>query len=226
MEEFRQLFQFLKRLSQDPNIPIEIRERIANQLASKNYPDNHNNNKSATDSSYNQSGPLKSYLIAKLDPGNGDDDKFLLNAWLIIDDLVQDELSKFQSLLDHNEQQRGKLCNLAQISTELNNFLKKALRYLRGKWHDLTIEIFLPTDLMCMEIDRWKITGPIEDDITLGTEYSIRLRSVERLDLEYLDYYLSKWYESWGKVRRFYRMNLSKKTLNIFKKWKLLTASY
>jgi len=200
MEEFRQLFQFLERLSQDPNLPIKIRERIANQLASKNYPKNHNN-KSATDFSSNQSEPLKSYLIATLNPGDGDDN-FLLNAWLIIDDLVQDDLSKFQSLLDHNEQQRGKLCNLAQISTELNNFLKKALRYLRGKWHDLTIEIFLPIDLMCMEIDRWKITGPIEDDITLGTEYSIRLRSVERLDLKYLDYYLSKWYESWGKVRK------------------------
>lgn len=199
LEGFRQLSQFFERLSQDQNLPIEIRERIANKLASKKYPENHNNT-SATDFFYNQPGPLKSYLIATLVPGDSDDEKLLLNAWLIIDDSVQD-LSKFQSLLDHNEQQRGKLCKLTQIPTELNKFLKKALRYLRGKRYDLTIEIFLPSDLMCMEIDRWKITDPIADEITLGIKYPIRLRSLERLDLDYLDSYLSQWYEYWDKVR-------------------------
>jgi len=199
LKEFRQLSQFLERLRQDQNLPIEIRERIADKLASKNYPENHNN-KSATNFFYNQPGQLKSYLIATLVPGDHDDEKFLLNAWLIIDDSVQD-LSKFQSLLDHNEQQRGKLCNFTQISTEINNFLKKALRYLRGKRYYLTIEIFLPSDLMCIEIDRWKITDPIADDITLGIKYPIRLRSLERLNLDYLDSYLSQWCEYWDKVR-------------------------
>jgi hypothetical protein len=199
LEGFRQLSQFFEGLSQDQNLPIEIRERIANKLASKNYPENYNNT-SATNFFYNQPGSLKSYLIATLVPGDSDDEKFLLNAWLIIDDSVQD-LSKFQSLLDHNEQQRGKLCKLTQIPTELNKFLKKALRYLRGKRYDLTIEIFLPSDLMCMEIDRWKITDPIADEITLGIKYPIRLRSLERLNLDYLDSYLSQWYEYWDKVR-------------------------
>lgn len=199
LEGFRQLSQFFERLSQDENVPKKIRDQITNKLASKNYPENHNN-KSATDFFYNQPGPLKSYLIATLVPGDSDDEKFLLNAWLIIDDLVQD-LSKFQPLLDHNEQQRGKLCKLTQIPTELNKFLKKALKYLRGKRYDLTIEIFLPSDLMCMEIDRWKITDPIADDITLGIKYPIRLRSLERLSLNYLDSYLSQWYEYWDKVR-------------------------
>jgi len=199
LEEFRQLSQFFERLSQDKNIPVEIRDRIANKLLSKKYPEK-SRNKSSTDFFYNQPGQLKSYLIATLVPVDNDDDKFLLNAWLIIDDSVQD-LSKFQSLLDHNEQQRGKLCKLTQIPTELNKFLTKALRYLRGKRYDLTIEIFLPSDLMCMEIDRWKITDPIADDITLGIKYSIRLRSLERLNLDYLDSYLSQWYEYWDKVR-------------------------
>ena len=198
MEEFRQLFQFLERLSQNQNLPIKNREEIANQLASKNYPENHNN-KSATDFSSNQSGPLKSYLIATLNPGDGDD-KFLLNAWLIIDDSVQD-LSKFQSLLDQNEQQAGKLCKLTQIPTELNKFLEKALRYLIRRKSNLIIEIFLPRHLMCMEIDRWKITDPIVGDITLGNKYPVRLRSLERLKPKYLYSYLSQWYQSWDKVR-------------------------
>jgi vWA-MoxR associated protein C-terminal domain len=199
LDGFRQSSQFYERLSQDENLPVEIRDRFANKFPSKKYPEK-GKNKSPTDFFYNQPGPLKSYLIATFVPGDSDDEKFLLNAWLISDDLVQD-LSKFQSLLDHNEQQRGKLCKLTQIPTELNKFLKKALRYLRGKRYDLTIEIFLPSDLMCMEIDRWKITDPIADDITLGIKYPIRLRSLERLSLDYLDSYLSQWYKYWDKVR-------------------------
>ncbi|MFM9264955.1 hypothetical protein [Tychonema sp. BBK16] len=198
LKGFRQLPQFFERLSQDENVPKKIRDQIANKLPSKKYPEK-GKNKSSTDFFYNQPGPLKSYLIATLVPGDSDDEKFLLNAWLIIDDSVKD-LSKFQSLLDHNEQQRGKLCKLTQVPTELNKFLTKALRYLRGKRYDLTIEIFLPIDLMCMEIDRWKITDPIADDITLGNKYPIRLRSLERLNLDYLDSYLSQWYKYWDKV--------------------------
>ncbi|MEG4113878.1 MULTISPECIES: VMAP-C domain-containing protein [unclassified Microcoleus] len=199
LNEFRQLSQFFERLSQDQNVPVEIRDRIANKFPSKKYPEK-GKNKSSTDFFYNQLGPLKSYLIATLVPDDPDDEKFLLNAWLIMDDSVQN-LSKFQSLLDQNEQQAGKLCKLTQIPTELNNFLEKALRYLIGRKYNLTIEIFLPCHLMCMEIDRWKITDPIVDDITLGIKYPVRLRLLERLNLKYLYSYLSQWYQSWDKVR-------------------------
>ena len=199
MNEFRQLSQFFERLSQDENLPVEIRARFANKLPSKKPPQN-SKNKSSADLFDKRSDLLKSYLIATLVPGDHDGDRFLLNAWLIIDDSVEG-LSKFQSLLDPNEQQTGRLCRLTQISTELDKFLKKAIRYLRGKRYDLTIEIFLPSDLMCMEIDRWKITDPIADEITLGIKYPIRLRSLERLNLDYLDSYLSQWYEYWDKVR-------------------------
>jgi hypothetical protein len=199
LNEFRQLSQFFERLSQDENLPVEIRARIANKLPSKKYPEK-GKNKSSTDFFYNQPGRLKSYLIATLVPGDNDGDKFLLNAWLISDNSVQD-LSKFQSLLDPNEPQTGRLCKLTQISTELDKFLNKALRYLRGKRYDLTIEIFLPSDLMCMEIDRWKITDPTSDETTLGIKYPIRLRSLERLNHQYLIHYESKWRDHWDKVR-------------------------
>ena len=199
LNEFRQLFQFFERLSQNKNLPLEIRNQIASKLASKKCLES-DKDKSATDFFCEQTGQqVKSYLIATLAPSEIDGE-FLLNAWLISDDL-EEGLSKFQSLLDQNEQQTGTLCKLSQVPRELNKFLKKALRLLRGKRYYLTIEFFLPSDLMCMEIDRWKITDPVEDEITLGTKYPIRLRSLERLDLDYLDAYLSQWYEYWDKVR-------------------------
>jgi hypothetical protein len=201
LEEFRQLLQFFERLSQDQNLPLEIREEIANKLTSRKYPEpEKSSNKSSTDSFCNQPGRLKSYLIATLVPDDNEGDKLLLNAWLISDDSVQG-LSKFQSLLDPNEPQTGRLCKLTQISTELDKFINKALRYLIKKRYDLTIEIFLPHDLMCMEIDRWKISDPISDEITLGIKYPIRLRSLERLNHQYLIHYECKWRDHWDKFK-------------------------
>jgi uncharacterized coiled-coil protein SlyX len=202
LEQFGRLSDFLDRLIQDESLSSVSRDRlqsIAKQLALKKSPEI-TKNKSSPNSEIDGAQQLKSYLIATLTPNDIDSDRFLLNAWLIADDSVQ-ELSKFQSLLNPDEQQQGKLCKLAQIPIELNKFLKAALRHLRGKRFDLTIEIFLPSNLMCMEIDRWKITDPIADEITLGIKYPIRLRSLERLDLDYLDSYLSDWYKCWDKVR-------------------------
>ncbi|NER49685.1 MAG: hypothetical protein F6J92_23940 [Symploca sp. SIO1A3] len=110
-------------------------------------------------------------------------------------------MSKFKSLLDPQEQQQGISCTLTQVPRELDKFIKKALRYLRGKIYCLTIEVFLPSDLMGTEIDRWKITGPKTDKITLGIQYPIRLRSLDRLKLSYLDLYWSQWCKYWERVR-------------------------
>ena len=195
LAEFRKLFQFFQGLSQDEDLPKEFRElfeKTASELAVKKQNEN---------VKYFSENKLQSYLIATLSPNDNNSNKFLLNAWLIVDDLVKG-LSKFQSLLDGNEQQTGKICNLNEVSLEFNKFLEKALRLLRGKNYCLIIEFFLPTDLMGIEIDRWKINDPVDDDITLGIKYPIRLRSLERLDLRYLDSYLSQWYESWHKVRK------------------------
>ncbi|MEH2425414.1 MAG: hypothetical protein V7K48_32285 [Nostoc sp.] len=145
---------------------------------------------------------LESYLIATLERWNDDNEKFLLNAWLIIDDSVPgNDLSKFTSLLDQDEQQQGTLCKFNDIPKQLNKFLKTGLRHLRGKEYQLIIEVFLPSDLIGTEIDRWKIYDPIVEEITFGIKYPIRLRSLERLNLEYLDSYLSEWYKYWDKVK-------------------------
>lgn len=195
LAEFRKLFQFFKGLSQDEDLPKEFRElfeKMASELAVKKQNEN---------VKYFSENKLQSYLIATLSPNDNNGNKFLLNAWLIVDDLTED-LSRFESLLDTNEQQIGKICNLNEVSLELNQFLEKALRLLRGKNYCLTIEVFLPTDLMGMEIDRWKISDPVDEDMTLGIKYPIRLRSLERLDLRYLDHYLSQWRESWHQVRK------------------------
>ena len=105
LAEFRKLFQFFQGLSQDKDLPKEFRElfeKTASELAVKKHDEN---------VKYLSENKLQSYLIATLYPNENNGNQFLLNAWLIVDDLIGD-LSKFQSLLDKNEQQIGKICNL------------------------------------------------------------------------------------------------------------------
>ncbi len=200
LKQFERLPEFFDHLVRSENLTPEVRDRfqeIAKQLSAKKPPETTKNK-----SSPNSDGDRaihKSYLIATLTPD--DRDRFLLRAWLITDDSEQDISKRFDPLLDPNDKLPGKICNLAQVPIELNRFLKKALKQLRGRRYELTIEIFLPIDLMYMEIDRWKITDPIADEITLGIKYPIRLRSLERLGLDYLDTYLSQWYQAWDNVR-------------------------
>lgn len=203
LQEFRRLFEFFNRLSQDKNIPEEIRNQlgeIAQGLASKKQEDNQN--KPSTDFFPRHEGQLESYLIATIERCDDNNEQFLLNAWLIIDDLVSvNDISKFISLLDQDEQQQGILCKFNDIPKQINKLLKKGLRHLRGKQYQLIIEVFLPSDLIGTEVDRWKISDPIVEEITLGIKYPVRLRSLERLDLHYLDSYLSDWYKSWNNVK-------------------------
>ena len=203
LEQFRTLFEFFNRLSQDTNISQEIRNQlseIAEELALKKYP-NENKNNLSSDVVSKKEGQLQSYLIATLERCDNNED-FLLNAWLIIDDsLPKNNLSKFTSLLNQDEQQQGTLCKFKDIPTQFNKFITESLKHLRGKQYQLIIEVFLPSNLINTEVDRWKIYDPIVKEVTLGTKYPIRLRSLERLDIKYLDSYLSDWYKYWDKVK-------------------------
>ncbi|MBD2607389.1 hypothetical protein H6G81_23395 [Scytonema hofmannii FACHB-248] len=204
LNEFRRLFEFFNCLSQDESLPEEIRNKLSNvakNIVSKKHPEE-KTNKSSKDFFSDKEGLLESYLIATIERCDDDNEQFLLNAWLIIDDSVQvNDLSKFTSLLNKDEQQQGTLCRFNDIPKQLNKFLKTSLRHLRGKQYQLIVEVFLPSDLIGTEVDRWKISDPIVEEITLGIKYPIRLRSLERLNLEYLDSYLSDWYKYWDKVK-------------------------
>ncbi|MGK7876682.1 MAG: hypothetical protein AB4426_26335 [Xenococcaceae cyanobacterium] len=231
LEEFRQLFEFFERLSQDVNLSRKIRQKLkylTGKLPSKNSP-GHPINKSSNNPFPNNKGKLESYILATLVHSDDDSEQFFLNAWLIIDDSVEG-LSKFESLLDQDEQQQGELCLLHEIPTLLNKFLKKSLKRLRGKKYHLTIEFFLPSALICTEVDRWKISDPIDDEITLGIKYPIRLRSIERLNIDYLDSYLYQWYEHWDKVKQVLNEKPIKELFEHLKRmesfnWKLLRSN-
>jgi hypothetical protein len=195
------LAEFFSRLVEDENLPLEVRNRFkecAKQLPLKKLQEDPKN-KSSPSRGSDRAEQLKSYLIATLTPDDNNKDLFLFNAWLIVDDSIQD-LSKFDSLLDPEDRERGKLVRKSQIPIELNKFIRKSLKILRGTRY-LIIEIFLPIHLMCMDIDRWKISDSVSNEIPLGTKYPVRIRSLERLDFGYLYDYLFDWRTCWDNGR-------------------------
>ncbi|MEM8722750.1 MAG: hypothetical protein AAGE84_26255 [Cyanobacteria bacterium P01_G01_bin.39] len=65
--------------------------------------------------------------------------------------------------------------------------IQKGLRQLRGERYSLVAEFFLPSHLMLTEVDRWKMLVAGLELIALGTKHPVRMRSLEQLNLDYLD---------------------------------------
>ncbi len=191
LERFKRLPQFLNHLIQDKSLPEEIRSKLTELNLERML-------------IMSRDESLESYLIVTVKP----DDKpkeFLLNAWLIIDDSVtlNNNPYRFWPLIDDGNQTEPEIkCKWDKISEHLGKLIIKSEEYLQGKKKDnLTIEFFLPIDLMCQEVDRWKITDPLFKEIPLGFSYPIRLRSLERQESSYLLRYQSNWRKNWDKVR-------------------------
>jgi Effector-associated domain 10 len=126
LKQFERLPDFFDRLVRDENLSPETRDRlqsISQQLALKKSPET-TKNRASPDSGIDRVELLKSYLVATLVPDDIDSDRYLLNAWLIADDSVQ-ELSKFQSLLNPDEQQQGNYVNWLKFRSNLISFSKQ-----------------------------------------------------------------------------------------------------
>lgn len=196
LDEFRRLPNFVEQLTQDADISEELREKI------KHYTEKLPQKKPEEDKidkpPNNCPQQLESFVLFTLN-STENKDRFLLNGWLIKDNSV-DDISKFQSLLSSTEQQQGILCKLSEIPSTTCDFIQKGLRQLRGKRYRLVVEFFLPSHLMLTEVDRWQMLVAGIESIALGTKYPIRMRSLERLNLDYLDFNYNQWCDRWDKV--------------------------
>jgi hypothetical protein len=192
LAQYRRLPEFFNRLIQDEGLPPAIRGKLSDlfkiekqQIAKINK-------------------PLESYLIVTVEYYTYPK-KVLLNAWLVLDNSVPvKDKSMFIPLIDidQNQTQPGVVCQFKQMPEQLEKFIEKSRKLLKPKIYNLTIEVFLPTRLMYMDVDSWKIFDPRTNEETiLGVKYPIRLRSLERLSPEYLDDALSDWCQQWDRVK-------------------------
>jgi vWA-MoxR associated protein C-terminal domain/CHAT domain len=192
LAQYRRLPEFFNRLIQDEGLPPEIRGKLSDLFKIEKQPIAKINK------------PLESYLIVTVEYYTYPK-KVLLNAWLVLDNSVPvKDKSMFIPLIDidQNQTQPGVVCQFKQMPEQLEKFIEKSRKLLNPKIYNLTIEVFLPTRLMYMDVDSWKIFDPRTNEETiLGVKYPIRLRSLERLSPEYLDDALSDWCQQWDRVK-------------------------
>ncbi|NEP43357.1 MAG: hypothetical protein F6K35_30685 [Okeania sp. SIO2H7] len=179
---------FYQLLSEDKNIDGSMRQKI--QEKAKKYPQ---------ENKERQYERRESYLIATLKPV---DDEFWLNGWLVTGEHQNylDYLKNCESLLKDNPTESVIKCQLEEVESWLDNFIEQCFKFLPED-HQLIIEVFLPIDLLHTKVEWWNFTEFDYKKRPIGTEYSVRLRSVERLQRRYLDRHSRRWKEKWRRVK-------------------------
>jgi vWA-MoxR associated protein C-terminal domain len=199
LHNFRQLPAFIDRLIGDDRTPAGT--RLALQLLNLHQSSGSNPVKSSNNR------VLESYLSIAIRPssipvrvasplGN----RFFVNGWLIADSSIKDNSQRFHPL-DLDESDRGIACGLDEIPKVLNNLLELGLQQLKGKQHELTIEIFLPMSCLCVDVDRWKIDD-LYAETPVGTKYRTIVRSSDRLEGRYLNRRWSDWCGNWDRITK------------------------
>jgi vWA-MoxR associated protein C-terminal domain len=130
--------------------------------------------------------------------------RFLVNAWLIPDSTVKDRSKRFRPL-DLDESSKGITCGLEEVPALLDKFLDQSLKYLKGQ-DELTIEIFLPMNCLCTDVDRWMIAD-LYDEIPVGTRYHTIVRSSDRLEERYLARRMKPWQNNWDRITKSGHLN-------------------
>jgi hypothetical protein len=191
LQDFRQLPTFIDRLIENDRIPAETRKG----LELLNLP----RSSGANPVKSSKSRVLESYLSIAIRPSSTPD-RFFVNGWLIPDSSIKDNSQRFHPL-DLDESDKGIACGLDEIPNVLNNFLDLSLQQLKGKQHELTIEIFLPMSCLCADVDRWKIDD-LYAETPVGSRYRTIVRSSDRLEDRYLNKRWSDWCGNWDRITK------------------------
>jgi hypothetical protein len=179
------LLEFVAHLVGDSRVPPTSRQKLSTLTPSE------------TNRQHAYTKPLHSYLLIQLRPqGIGQP---LVKAWFIPDDTVQDPFERFKPL-KVDEQQAEIPYVLEQMPTLLSNLLQQCFEeHLRGEPTELTVEVFLPRDRLCEQVEKWEYKD--EDfSITIGSEYCVVVRSYERLK-KLRTTQGSIWKKNWLKVQ-------------------------
>ncbi len=196
LQDLRILPQFINYLVDDAQISVDIRDKLRQFFPRSPLPEE----KLPNDPSLIQSTIVKhleSYLLIAV-RSTSTPNKFSVDAWLIKDYEVQNNSQR----LDIETSLPGTFHELAEIAALLTDFLQESLKRLAGEMHDLVVEVFLPIDCLCADVDQWKILD-LDVSIPVGVRYRVVVRSSYRLGEKYLNSRWTQWCENWQRVKKF-----------------------
>jgi hypothetical protein len=118
------------------------------------------------------SSPKSFYLLIKLDQAAPNLDTYNVEAWFAENHAEEEPPVIYSS-------SEAKL--LAELPQVVDNILNCILyKQFAITYRELTIEFFLPKELLCHPVDQWIIDPDIEE--TLGSRYRLVVRSRERFE--------------------------------------------
>lgn len=136
---------------------------------------------------------VESYLMIIVEKSQTNTEKLYLKAELVADNLPDNQI------IEYNNQSHIE-CTLNQLAINIYNFIGIAkIKHPNSVNYDLSIEVFLPSDLLNEDIDLQNI--PISDkdkkrEKPIGNEYKFIVRSLDTLrecHNKYLDILSDKW---------------------------------
>jgi hypothetical protein len=205
LQEFNRLRDFVAYLIDDNSVPEALRLKLKDELDSYDSASKSDKAPFSDLITKQVSKKLSPYLMVVLQP-TSQDGQFLINAWLLSDDAEPNSLDRFQPL-DLEESQKGTACDVSEVSGKIDQFLKRSRQYLRGRLCcPITLEIFLPLEYLCSEVEQWEISIRRNRMLPIGIQHPVIVRSYERLDLEYLDYCWTEWCENWEQFKRYWNV--------------------
>ena len=187
LNNLRLLQTFIDRLIDDNRLPEKDRESLK-LIFPRSKPN--------TRVQPSQSQILESYLSIVIRPNATNSNKFSVDGWLTANNVEDSSFSP----LDLDATAKGIACDLDEMPAIFNDFLDLSLEKLKGRMYELTIEIFLPMNLLCADVDRWMIRD-LDEDLPVGTRYRTIVRTSDRLTQRYLIKRWSEWQIKWGRVK-------------------------
>ena len=127
-----------------------------------------------------------------------DQTQIYVDAWLLLGD--SSDTAEPKPLL------HDKPCKLIEVSSELSDLLRICRPQLASMASELTIEFFLPLELMLYDIDKLNIPtgfrrGSRHPEVIIGQEFCVVVRSYDRIAPETKDHLGHQWKVKWFKCK-------------------------
>jgi hypothetical protein len=140
---------------------------------------------------------VSAYLMILVEPENQGSTRVSASLRYLQSNGIQKDIA---INLDQNAIELGSDCSLAQLPERMGELIRYTTETLNNRvmTHTLIVELFLPLDYLCEPIDRWKIENDFGDLVRLGRDYSIVIRSYDRLTKPRLKANLA---QSWTRMK-------------------------
>jgi hypothetical protein len=119
------------------------------------------------------------HLLIELEPEL--DDNFIVSAWRVKSPEDIENIS--DNIKSTSKEQTFVLNDMPKLIGKLLDSIKHDLIAAKDQ---LTIEFFLPFNLLCHPVDHWLVSDPFQGDTPIGIRYPVVIRSQDRLQKDIL----------------------------------------